>query len=249
MTSPLDIIAIEGRTEVGNGISRPFRCVAEDGGSYFVKLKNPGFNALVKEWIGGRLAQELGLPAAEIRQVRIPKALVDGVDDYERDLGHGIAFGSRKVTPAERLSLEFVREDPDGTLSRILLFDRWVRNCDRVLTPTGGNPNLLWEVESRRVVMFDHDNSFDPGFDLGHFWGYHALQTHRSAWEPAKRAAMADWLDRGGEHLDRIWDELPEEWLVDSFGDPRCTLDKAGLKAVLLSPHTEPDFWDLPVLP
>jgi hypothetical protein len=60
---------------------------------------------------------------------------------------------------------------------------------------------------------------------------------------------MADWLDRGGEHLDRIWDELPEEWLVDSFGDPRCTLDKAGLKAVLLSPQTEPDFWALPVLP
>jgi hypothetical protein len=119
MPEPIDIIAIEGRTSEGNGVSRPFRCLGEDDARYFVKLKNSGYTQLVKEWIAGRLAQEMGLHAAEIRQVLIAKELVAGNEEFERELGHGIAFGSRRVEPAERLSMAFVREDPDGVLSSL----------------------------------------------------------------------------------------------------------------------------------
>jgi len=52
----------------------------------------------------------------------------------------------------------------------------------------------------------------------------------------------------GAGYLDRIWAELPEEWLVDEFGDSRCALDKEGLNAVLSSPSRNPDFWNLPEL-
>ena len=249
MPEIIDIIAIEGRTAEGNGVSRPFRCEGDDGCNYYVKLKNAGYGPLVKEWIAGRLAQELGLPVAEIRQVRIPRELVEGREDYERELGHGIAFGSLKVHPAERLALEFVREDPTGVLSRILLFDWWVRNSDRALSETGGNPNLLWQIEPARVVMIDHDNAFDAEFDAGNFWGLHALRWHRSAWLPANRATMEDWLARAASCLDRIWDELPEEWLIDSYGDPNCGLDKGGLQAMLSSPQGNPSFWDSPAPP
>jgi hypothetical protein len=123
MPTPIDIIAIEGRTDVSNGVSRPFRCVGEDEAEYFVKLKNVGWNQLVKEWVAGRLAQEMGLPVAEFAQVRIAPELVAGNPEWETELGHGIAFGSRRVSPAERLSLAYVPHDPDGALSRILLFD------------------------------------------------------------------------------------------------------------------------------
>ncbi len=249
MPEPIDIIAIEGRTPEGNGVSRPFRCIGEDEAEYFVKLKNTGWNHLVKEWIAGRLAQELGLPAAEIAQVRIPRELVAGNSELESDLGHGVAFGSRRVEPAERLAMAFVPDDPDCMLSRILLFDWSIRNSDRALTETGGNPNLLWQIDPGRVVVFDHDNAFDEDFDSGHFWQYHALRDHRSAWEPARRQEMTAWLATGAACLDRLWDELPEEWLHDSYGDPRCTLDKAGLKSVLSSLDTNPDFWSLPEAP
>jgi hypothetical protein len=97
MPAPIDIIAIEGRTSEGNGVSRPFRCLGEDDVRYFVKLKNAGYTQLVKEWIAGRLAQEMGLQAAEIRQVRIPKELVAGNEELERELGDGIAFGSHRT--------------------------------------------------------------------------------------------------------------------------------------------------------
>jgi hypothetical protein len=57
---------------------------------------------------------------------------------------------------------------------------------------------------------------------------------------------MIAWLAAGAACLDRLWDELPEEWLLDTYGDPRCTLDKAGLNSVLLSFSTNQDFWSIP---
>jgi len=246
VTELLHIIAIHGRTAEGNGVSRPFRCEGEDGRDYFVKLKNAGHECLVKEWIAGRLAFEMGLPVAEVRQVRIVPDLVAGNREYETELGHGLAFGSCRIEAAERLALEFVREDPDGILSRILLFDWWVRNSDRALTEIGGNPNLLWEIRPGRVVMIDHDNAFDAAFDPHAFGEFHALRVHRSAWQAGLRQEMTAWLESGLARLDDLWAELPDEWLVDSHGDPRCALDKEGLKTVLSSFRDNPAFWAFP---
>jgi hypothetical protein len=246
MIEIIDIVGIHGRTAEGNGVSRPFRCEGEDGHDYFVKLKNAGYECLVKEWVAGRLAHEMGLPAAEVRQVKIPPELIAGNKEYENDLGHGVAFGSLKVEAAERLSLEFIRKDVDDSLSRILLFDWWVRNADRALTEIGGNPNLLWEIDPGRVVMIDHDNAFDASFDSSAFRQFHALRGHLGAWLPGLREEMGCWLEAGLNRLDAIWAELPEEWLTDSHGDSRCGLDKVGLKDVLSSFRSAPDFWNIP---
>lgn len=248
MPDQINIIAIEGRTEVSNGVSRPFRCLGENDAEYFVKLKNVGWNQLVKEWIAGRLAQEMGLPCAEIAQVIIPQELVKGNQAYETELGHGVAFGSLRVVPSERLSLSLLPERPDAELSRILLFDWWVRNSDRALSETGGNPNLLWQLDQPRVVMIDHDNAFDEQFDPKAFWGFHALRAHASNWEIGCRKEMDLWLTAGLSCFERIWDELPEQWLFDSYGDPQCTLDKEDLKGVLSCFTTNPDFWLPPVM-
>ena len=248
MPQTIDIIAIEGRTDVSNGVSRPFRCVGENDAEYFVKLKNVGWNHLVKEWIAGRLAQEMGLSCAEIVQVMIHQELVKGNPVYETELGYGIAFGSLRVNPAERLSLAFLPDKPDAELSRILLFDWWVRNMDRALSETGGNPNLLWQVDQKRVVMFDHDNAFDEQFDPKVFWEFHALRAHTNAWDIGSREEMNLWLTAGLSRFDQIWAELPEEWLLDSYGDPQCTLDKQDLKGVLSCFIINSDFWLPPVI-
>jgi hypothetical protein len=249
MSEIIDIVAIHGRTAEGNGVSRPFRCEGDDGRDYFVKLKNAGYQCLVKEWVAGRLAQEMGLPVAEVSQVRISPDLIAGNQEYETEMGHGIAFGSVKVEAAERLSLEFIRHDDSGVLSRILLFDWWVRNADRALTEIGGNPNLLWEIHPGRVVMIDHDNAFDSSFDVAAFRQFHALRTHLGSWDPVSRAELSVWLEAGLGRLDGIWSEIPEDWLVDSYGDSQCGLDKEGLKAVLLSFRKDPDFWTIPNTP
>jgi hypothetical protein len=245
MSEIIEIVAIHGRTAEGTGVSRPFRCEGEDGCDYFVKLKNTGYECLVKEWVAGRLSLEMGLPAATVRQVRVPLELIKGNKEYETALGHGLAFGSLKVEAADRLSLEFLRDDVDGVLSRILLFDWWVRNADRTLTTCGGNPNLLWEIHPGRVVMIDHDNAFDSEFNSAVFRNLHALRGHLAAWESKSRPEMISWLAGGLEHLDQIWAEIPEEWLFDSFGDSRCGLTMTGLKTVLCS-FRNADFWVIP---
>lgn len=242
-----DIIAIHGRTAVGNGVSRPFRCEGEDGHNYFVKHKNAGYECLVKEWVTGRLAREMGLPVADIRQVRISPELIAGNQEYELELGHGLAFGSKRVVSSERLAMEFIRGTPNDNLSRILLFDWWTRNSDRALTDIGGNPNLLWEIEAERVVMIDHDNAFDSEFDPAAFWTYHALRDHQSAWMLSNREEMNDWLASGASQFENIWKELPNEWLVDDIhSESRCGLDKEGLMDVLLSHTRNNEFWKFP---
>lgn len=245
MPEIIDIVAIHGRTAEGTGVSRPFRCEGEDGRDYFVKLKNAGYECLVKEWVAGRLALEMGLPAASVHQVRIPAELIQGRQEYETALGHGLAFGSLKVEASDRLVLEFIREDADGILSRILLFDWWVRNADRTLSIWGGNPNLLWEMNPGRVVAIDHDNAFDAEFNSAAFWEFHALRGHIAAWDPKSRSEMTSWLAEGLERLDQIWAEIPEEWLFDSYGDSRFKLNMSGLQMMLCS-FKENDFWNSP---
>ena len=143
--------------------------------------------------------------------------------------------------------LDFIRRDDSGILSRVLLFDWWVRNSDRALTEIGGNPNLLWEIGRKRVVMIDHDNAFDFHFDLAAFRDFHALRMHGGAWDSGRRSELTAWLGDGLSRLDAIWSEIPEEWLVNSHGDRHCGLDKDGLIAVLSSFHANPAFWESPV--
>lgn len=121
-----------------------------------------------------------------------------------------------------------------------------LKNADRALTEIGGNPNLLWQVDPGQLVMIDHDNAFDSDFDPTDFGNFHALKEHLGAWAPEVRPEMGKWLQAGRAHLDDIWEEIPEEWLVNPHGDSRCGLDKSGLNAFLLAPQTDPDFWNPP---
>jgi hypothetical protein len=57
---------------------------------------------------------------------------------------------------------------------------------------------------------------------------------------------MTDWLASGAAGLEHLLSELPEEWLLDSYGDSRCGLDISGLPGVLSSFSRHPDFWNIP---
>ena len=244
----IEIVTILGRTEEGNGVSRPFRCEDEQGRLYYVKLKNVGYNELVKEWVAGRLCQVLGINVAVPHQVSISPALVSGIPEYERELGHGIGFGSLEVEFNERLALDPGRGDSDGSLSKILLFDRWVKNSDRTLSELGGNPNLLWDVAGKKVVVIDNDNAFDPNFDEAAFWQGHALRAFQSAWNPELRKESSAWLTEGLRFLPSIWKELPESWLRDDYGDPRADLTLPFITDILSRALDHPNdrFWTLP---
>ena len=73
-------------TEIGErtqqGMTRPFRCGADDGHSYYLKSRGAGWRSLVCEWIAGQLAVALELPIAPFAQVRVDEQFEDMMRFY-----------------------------------------------------------------------------------------------------------------------------------------------------------------------
>ncbi len=127
-----------GRSE--QGITRPFICRGDDDNTYFVKGIGAGRLSQVCECIAGNLGVELGLPLAPFEVVHVPVELAEANPDY-RDLGAGPAFGSLKQTIME-LNYAGIDLVPDELQRNMLAFDWWIHNDDRMLSESGGNPNL-----------------------------------------------------------------------------------------------------------
>lgn len=229
------------RTE--QGMTRPFRCGADDGHSYYVKSRGARWRSLVCEWVAGRLAAQLGLPIAPFAQVQVPEGFELILKQRgDHDLAAGLAFGSciaehtREFEPSllNRCNLHFRRD--------LVAFDWWVRNADRTLGALSGNPNLLWNTQTEAPVVIDHNMAFDAGFDSTLF-----LETHvfRADFEAIRGDMLlrADYEQRFTGLLPgfaTIWAELPQNWVVDEDGQAR--VDPSEFLAVLRR-VTEPGFW------
>jgi hypothetical protein len=63
-------------------------------------------------------------------------------------LGAGLCFASCQLPHAQEFSISMADRVFADLATDVLVFDWWVRNDDRKLTPLGGNPNLLWDVRA-----------------------------------------------------------------------------------------------------
>lgn len=133
----------------------PFICRGDDDNTYFVKGIGAVRRGQVCEWVAGNLGLELGLPIAPFEIVDVPVELVEGNPQY-RDLGAGPAFGSQKQMIME-LNYAGIEQVPDDLQRAVLAFDWWIRNEDRLLSESGGNPNLFWAPEYEKLVVIDHN--------------------------------------------------------------------------------------------
>ncbi|MCL6271319.1 hypothetical protein M3P05_15450 [Sansalvadorimonas sp. 2012CJ34-2] len=169
MDQPIQIDEIIGKTT--QGMSGVHRCEGEDGEFYYVKGYKVGREDQAKEWICGHLAKEFGLPVADFCLVEINECLYHSLrNDSLRDAGHGICFGSREVKQANWLEPNKMPKKVSNNLkSDILVFDWWVKNCDR----TPDNPNLLWTASEQKLSVIDHNLAFDCEFDEASFFKTH----------------------------------------------------------------------------
>ena len=225
------------------GMTRPFRCGADDGYSYYLKSRGAGWRSLVCEWLAGQLAVALELPIAPFAQVRVDELFEDIMKFYgDHDLAAGMAFGSRIS--------EHTREFEPSLLARcaptfrrdLVAFDWWVRNADRTLGAISGNPNLLWNSETEAPVVIDHNMAFDRGFDAPLF-----RQTHvfRADFEviAGDMLSRADYEQRFGAMLagfSALWGQLPQNWVVDEDGQARVDPDEF---LTVLRRVNEAGFW------
>jgi hypothetical protein len=226
-------IAWQGKTE-------PVFCRAEDGNEYVVKGNFAGRRALIAEWVANRLGRLFNLPIPDFAQLQLDPALLEyGAKTMEIErLGKGILFGSRR----EPNLVEIRQADLpriDGQLkARVLAFDWWIANSDRVFIDGAGNPNLLWAEDLQRLVVIDHNLAFEPSLMSG-FWAEHAFRESRQAWSEPFLRGISDEFRQALGRLQVIWNEMPVEWL-----EADCGLSLAQIEALLWRFDQESDtFW------
>ena len=208
------IVEIIGRST--QGVTQPFICRGTDDAIYFVKGFGAGKRSLVCEWVAGNLALRLGLPIAPFEIVDVPDMLIQlGSRSDLRELGAGLAFGSRKLFLSE-FNLSNLVQIPIAVQRDVLAFDLWIRNADRTQTLRGGNPNLFVDQEKNALVMIDHNQAFEFefDFDFNTFTQSHVFHRQLSA-------LQGDWVEQEG-YRDKFmkalasWPEicntLPDAW-------------------------------------
>jgi hypothetical protein len=226
-------IAWQGKTE-------PVFCRADDGHEYVVKGSFAGRKALIAEWVANRLGKLLGLPIPDFAQMRLHPSLLDYSVKSEEigRLGPGVLFGSRREPNLVEIRQADVALVDTGLQARVLAFDWWIANSDRVFIDGAGNPNLLWREDQQNLVVIDHNLAFDPSLMVG-FWEEHAFRHARRRWSPEFREETSNGFRLALSHLPTIWGELPEAWLEVDTG-----LSLAGIESLLWKFEREADtFW------
>ena len=231
------ITEVTGRARQGK--TRPFICRARDGRLYYVKGVHAGYRSMVCEWVAGRLAQELSLPIAPFEIVDVPRALIEGSLDAEHwELGVGEAFGSQQIKFADWFQWSQRKLVNAGLRARVLVFDWWICNSDRVLGEADGNVNLLWTNAPGEIHLIDHNNAFSPAVEAGSWSEFCADHVFGQDWtgtthqqkfllgprEALEVAAIEDFgngakcrsfgadCGRAYAKIEEFWDELPEQW-------------------------------------
>lgn len=199
-------IAWQGRTE-------PVFCRAEDGHEYVVKGSFAGRKALIAEWVANRLGKLLHLPIPNFEQLRLdPQLLEYSVKTAELErLGRGVLFGSRREPNLVEIRQADLPRVDLHLQARVLAFDRWIANSDRVFVDGAGNPNLLWAEAEQRLVVIDHNLAFEPS-SMADFGEVHAFRNARRVWSAAFCEGMSAEFRSALGHLPAIWREMPEEW-------------------------------------
>jgi len=210
---PVTITELLKRADTGVSV-KPFLCTSEEGRGIYVKTAGNAKDSLIAEWIGSKLAQAMGIACAEATLIDVPQLLARANNNPDwSDFHAGIGFGSyylgesfRDLQASDRALL-----DPQH-LAELYLFDYWIKNQDRQMGPSAGNPNTLVNIYDRSdFCIIDHDNAFDSTFDLSLFKQLHIGRDVHEYW--LANAARSAWLDKVRvvlPELETIWQDLPE---------------------------------------
>lgn len=238
----IQIIEILSRAK--QGVTRPFLCKANDEKFYYVKGigSHAGHRSLLAEWIAGNLAEAFGLPIAPFQVVYVAPALLE-VQPKWSSLGSGAAFGSQVLSFNQELQWKQLNFIPSNLQQDILVFDWWVNNEDRNLTEKGGNPNLLWDTQQKKLTVIDHNVAFDPKFSLKSFFENHVFRNqYASVFEDC--VARLNYVDRmrtAFTAFDKACDNSPIEWWWIDQGVP-CSFNKTDVLQ-LLERFEDQSFW------
>lgn len=218
------------------GFTTPWLCRGENGAQYVVKThRGAGRQALIAEWVCGRIGQLLGLPIPAISIVSFDrnKAAI-AANDVARELAEVPGFASRYAEGVLDFQLAFIEDVPQNLRSDVLWFDWLIWNGDR----NDGNSNLLWIPMSSSLVAIDHNNAFVESSPES-FFPTHVFRRELDLLrEPVKMAIQPRFRAILGE-VNGIWQELPDAWTED------CLLTKEWVESTLAR-CLKDEFWTTP---
>jgi len=235
----IQIIEILGPSEQGQ--ARPYKCRGEDGAIYFVKGRQTTRACLWHEWICAHMAQRIGLHIPPFELVDVCEALLLESPREWRDLGVGLAFGSRLHSAAVWMEPSWINSVPIDAQRDVLMFDWWIRNGDRMT----GNPNLLWDVVAKELVVIDHNMAFDRNFSEEAFLQFHmfAPQWKMIQNDPVLWAEYGQRFAEALVGLDAACDNAPLEWRwIGSEMDVPANFDLEYIKQTLARCSTS-ELW------
>ncbi|MDR2849077.1 MAG: hypothetical protein LBW77_00800, partial [Verrucomicrobiota bacterium] len=207
-------------------VSRPFKVRADDGQFYYLKGCGTGWTRkeLCYELLSARLAERFGLPIAPFGLLGVPTSLLEfcTIPDIRQGvLTAGPAFGSQLVEDTVSLLPVMIQHVPEEVRQKILIFDWWIQNADRILGDLGGNVNLLWTPARGQVIVIDHNNAFASDFDETVFFENHVFRDERNKMTPVFVSNQQNALSDLFTHFDELICDFPDEWMIeyDSPGD------------------------------
>lgn len=220
----------------------PFICLGDDAEQYYAKGSNANGDGLIKEWICANLGIAFGLPVPTPEILFLPPELRDITkNEWKTDLQFDYLFALKSAEPCHVITVSDLRKIPPELKRDLLVFDAWIRNEDRNLTDTGGNPNLLIIDPSNELAVIDHNNAFDHDFNEKDVRSYHVfrdtLETHPI--QIPERCDYAERFEKTLTEFESIISHIPSEW-IESNSDNYAKL--ASFKEVLKG-YEKDDFW------
>lgn len=236
---PLQIVEILGPSDQGK--CRPYRCRAEDGQIYYVKGRQTNRASLWHEWICAHLAQAFGLALPPFCVVELGEDLLAETPLDWRDIGVGPAFGSQLHGGAVWMEPSMAANVPITSQRDVLVFDWWVRNSDRLI----GNPNLLWDAGTKKLVVIDHNLAFDANFSVPDFIEHHifAARWPEISTDLVLQADFSSRLSAALAEATPACENAPPEWAwMNAEMDLRANFDMEAVLATLARCAT-PELW------
>lgn len=222
-----------------SGFTQPYLCRLDNDQLYAVKGRSALPEGLLAEACAATLGQAMGLPIPDFVIAEIPPALIAAYSDAElaNSLGVGLGFASLWQNACEPLTPAIRDQQSPTFLATLYAFDHWIANGDRSLGAEEGNPNLLYKLEDKKLVVFDHNLAFSSSY-VAEELGAHA---GRRSWTAIGRSReflqdLREKMARSREVLNGLVGDLPDEWLderPDFVAGANRTLDRSA----------NPQFW------
>jgi len=192
------------------GMSEPYRCIAEDDTEYYAKGLRSTRASQINEWLCANMAAAIQLPIAKFSLLNVPSYLFEELSDKQKKIGLGCCFGSQTVHDVIIFEEANIKKIPFDIQLKIVAFDWLIKNGDR----TRGNSNLLFQPLSQELVVIDHNLAFDSKLTGSEFLENHifrnAMQSIISDYD--LQSKLIDFLNPALPAYHDACNNLPPEW-------------------------------------